>query len=128
VHETGEQAKEMLDQLNPENWPKSVGEAGAGLRQGQLEALPQFAKELSDIADYDRVAIEKADAYYQSGNGGNLDLRASLQFGKPYGELQGEERLAIAKQSAPETGATGVLLQETREAAKAATHVNFGGG
>jgi hypothetical protein len=102
---------------------------GAGLRLGQIKAMPKFASDIKQISEYERVMVDKQDAQYAADPGfrANVDHASRLQFkGRSYAQLTPAEKAVVASQFQAETGALDTLLRWVRNAGKSAGGVVFG--
>ena len=102
---------------------------GVDLRQGQLEALPEFASDLQKISQYDKVMLRLTNEKYRTDPDfrGIVDNLAALDTkDATYASLPTEGKLRIASQVQGLSGSLQVLLQMARDAGKSATGVVFG--
>ena len=112
----------------PKTW--ALGRSpGVDLREGQLQALPQFASDLQKISQYDRVMLQLTNEKYA----GDSEFRAIVDHlaaldtkNATYASLPTEGKLRIASQVQGLSGSLQVLLRMASDAGKSAASVVFG--
>ena len=103
---------------------------GAKLRQGQLEALPGFARDLEKISEYEQVMVDMTNAKYAADPEFHsiLDTLAAANYGDvtTYESLDAKRKADVASQVQGLSGSLQVLLRMAQNAGKSAAHVVTG--
>jgi hypothetical protein len=132
-----DELKKQFDKAFPkkkqskQEFPSSVGQAGAGFRAAQLKAMPDFVKALEKLGDFRNVAVRSADNAAAANPEvlKQLDLASSLygQSGTTWAMLTPQQKGDVATQFSilVQTGAAKRLVNEMVEAGKAGTNVTF---